>query len=144
MRVAFRTLFVWLFVFALPVQGASATTMAFCGPAHHGGGSALAAVTTWGAGHSHHSGADAAHDFEADASAEAALADDASPLPKASPAAEPTCSACASCCSLGAILSTAPVVPATDAAPTVFTTVVPTFDAFAADGPDRPPRSFLV
>ena len=45
---------------------------------------------------------------------------------------------------VGAILTTVPVVPATEAAPTVYTTVVPTVDAFAADGPDRPPRNVLV
>lgn len=45
---------------------------------------------------------------------------------------------------MGAILTTVPVVPATDSAPIVFTTVVPTVDAFAADGPDRPPRNVLV
>ena len=123
-----RTLLVWLIVLALPVQGASAATMAFCGPAHHGGGQARTAV----------------NDLEAGMAAEAAFSDDASSMLKASQAAKQKCSVCASCCSLGAILTTVPVVPATEAAPTVFTTVVPTVDAFAADGPDRPPRNVLV
>lgn len=63
---------------------------------------------------------------------------------KAGHAAKQKCSACASCCSLGAILTTVPVVPVTDSAPTVFAAVVPTVDAFAADGPDRPPRNVLA
>jgi len=59
-------------------------------------------------------------------------------------AAKQKCSACASCCSLGAILNTVPVIPVADSAPTVFATVMPTVDAFAADGPDRPPRNILA
>lgn len=54
------------------------------------------------------------------------------------------CSACASCCSFGAILSTVLTLPAPAPSPTVFSTVVPTVDAFAADGPDRPPRIVLA
>lgn len=84
------------------------------------------------------------HEFDADVSDAMAVADDASAIVKASQAAKQKCSVCASCCSLGAILTTVPVVPATDSAPTVFITVVPTVDAFAADGPDRPPRNVLV
>ena len=76
--------------------------------------------------------------------ADAAVADDASATVKSSHAAKQKCSACASCCSLGAILSTAPAIPVTDSAATVFATVVTTVDAFAADGPDRPPRNLLV
>jgi hypothetical protein len=45
---------------------------------------------------------------------------------------------------MGAILTTEPAVPATDSASAVFTTVAPTVDAFAADGPERPPRSVLA
>jgi hypothetical protein len=144
MSVFVRTLLVWLIVLALPVQGASAATMAFCGPAHHGGGQARTAVTASGSEHSHHSVAVAANGLKAGMAAEAAFSDDASSMLKASQAAKQKCSVCASCCSLGAILTTVPVVPATEAAPTVFTTVVPTVDAFASDGPDRPPRNVLV
>ncbi|GCL63695.1 hypothetical protein [Pseudaquabacterium pictum] len=144
MRVFVRTLLVWLMVLALPVQGAAAASMAFCGPDHHGDGSAGLVVTSAVSGHSHHSGADVAHGFEVVASAEAAVADDPSAMLKAGQAAKQKCSVCAACCSLGAILGTVPVVPMTDSAPTVFTIVVPTVDTFAADGPDRPPRSVLV
>ena len=144
MSLVVRALLIWLLVLAVPAQGAAAATMAFCGPNHHGGGPARVEAVATVSEHSHHSGAEAAHDLEADASAEAAVADDASSMLKASQAAKQKCSVCASCCSLGAILTTVPVVPATDSAPTVFTTVAPTVDAFAADGPDRPPRIVLV
>ena len=100
MSVFIRTLLVWLIVLALPVQGASAATMAFCGPAHHGGGPARTAVTTSGAEHSHHSGAEAANHFEAGMAAGADVADDASSMLKASQAAKQKCSVCASCCSV--------------------------------------------
>jgi hypothetical protein len=35
-------------------------------------------------------------------------------------------------------------VPTPAFSPTVFSTVVPSVDAFAADGPDRPPRHVLA
>lgn len=117
--------------------------MAFCGPNHHGGESTSTRSETSSNApeHSHHGDAAPAHEVDA---ADAAIADDASVVVKAGHAAKQKCSACASCCSLGAILTTVPVIPATDSAPTVFATVVPTVDAFAADGPDRPPRNVLA
>lgn len=137
-----RTLLIWLLVLAVPAQGAAAATMAFCGPNHHGGGSPRAEVSATSSEHSHHGDATAGHELDAtaDAAAVVASADEVSVVVKASQAAKQKCSVCVSCCSLGAILTTVPVVPATDSAPTVFTTVVPTVGAFAADGPDRPPR----
>lgn len=144
MGLVVRTLLIWLLVLAVPAQGAAAATMAFCGPNHHGGGSARAEVGATLTEHMHHGDAVSMHEFDADVSDAMAVADDASAIVKASQAAKQKCSVCASCCSLGAILTTVPVVPATDSAPTVFITVVPTVDAFAADGPDRPPRNVLV
>ena len=139
-----RTLLIWLLVLAVPAQGAAVATMAFCGPTHHGGGSPAAEVSVTTTQHSHDGDALAAHELDAAGSADVVSTDEVSAIAKASQAAKQKCSVCASCCSLGAILTTVPVVPATDSAPTVFTTVVPTVDAFAADGPDRPPRNVLV
>ncbi len=85
-----------------------------------------------------------AHEPHPGASAEAAIADDSSTIASADQVATQKCSASASCCSAGAILTTVQGVPATEPVPTVFTTVVPTVDPFAADGPDRPPRSVLA
>jgi hypothetical protein len=144
MGVFVRALLVWLVVLAVPLQGAAAASMAFCGATHHGGGPALAAVSTSAFEHTHHGGADLEHHFDADVSSKAVIADDGSSMSKAGQAVDQTCSVCASCCSSGAMLATLPVVPATESAPTVFTTVVPTVDAFAADGPDRPPRGVLA
>jgi len=143
MGLLVRTVLIWLLVLAVPAQGAAAATMAFCGPNHHGSGSAGAEVSAAVSEHSHHGDAESAHEVRSGASTTTAVADDASAAAKASQVAQ-ECSACASCCSLGAILTTAPVVPATDSAPMVFTTVVPTVDAFAVDGPDRPPRNVLA
>ena len=146
MGLLIRTLLIWLLVLAVPAQGAAAATMAFCGPNHHGGESTStrSELSSNAFEHSHHGDAAPAHEVDADAAADAAIADDASMMVKAGHAAKQKCSACASCCSLGAILTTVPVIPATDSAPTVFATVVPTVDAFAADGPDRPPRNVLA
>ena len=143
MGLLIRTLLIWLLVLAVPAQGAAAATMAFCGPNHHGGESTTtrSEKSSNAPEHSHHGDAAPAHEVEA---VDAAIADDASVVVKAGHAAKQKCSACASCCSLGAILTTVPVIPATDSAPTVFATVVPTVDAFAADGPDRPPRNVLA
>lgn len=139
-----RTFLIWLLVLAVPAQGAAAATMAFCGPNHNGGASARAEVSGAAAQHSHHGHALAGDEFVTEVATDAASTDEVSAIVKASQAAKQKCSVCASCCSLGAILTTVPVVPATDSAQTVFVTVVPTVDAFAADGPDRPPRSVLV
>src|SRR3990167_1737309 len=144
MGLLVRTLLIWLLVLAVPAQGAAAATMAFCGPDHHGSGSALAEVSAAVSKHSHHGDTESVHEIRSGALATMAAADDAPAVAKSSQAAKQKCSACASCCSLGAILTTVPGVPATDSAPTVFTSVAPTVDAFAADGPDRPPRNVLV
>lgn len=146
MGLLIRTLLIWLLVLAVPAQGAAAATMAFCGPNHHGGESTSAPLdlSSNASEHSHHGDAAPVHEVDAEASADAVIADDSSVIVKASHAAKQKCSACASCCSLGAILTTVPVIPVADSAPTVFATVVPTVDAFAADGPDRPPRIVLA
>lgn len=144
MSLLVRTVLIWLLVLALPVQGAAAATMAFCGPDHHGGGHSVVQPGSTAAVHAHHGDALAAHEHHADRSADVASTDDVSGVATGGQAAQQTCSACASCCSLGAMLTEAPVVPVTDLSPMVFTTVVPTVGAFAADGPERPPRNALA
>ena len=144
MGLLVKTLLIWLLVLAVPAQGAAAATMAFCGPNHHGSGSARAEVGAAVSKHSHHGDAESVYELRSGASVATAVADDAPTIAKVSQVATQTCSVCASCCSLGAILTTVPVVPVTNSTPTVFTTVMPTVDAFAADGPERPPRSVLA
>ena len=150
MGLPIRTLLIWLLVLAVPAQGAAAATMAFCGPSHHGSGAVSHAPRTSPVGHPKHvqhaSHADSVHahqDIAAVADEDDASAISAGPG-KVVHADQQKCSACASCCSFGAILSTVLAVPASAVTSAVFSTVVPTVDAFAADGPERPPRTVLA
>ena len=148
MGLLIRTLLVWLLVLAVPAQGAAAVTMAFCGPNHHGGAASAPAQQGGSDEHSNHHGVGQSAPGHLDMAAQA----DEDDLASASPAAssqgshvvKQKCSACASCCSIGAILSPMLAVPAPAVAPAVFSAVVPTVSAFAADGPDRPPRIVAV
>lgn len=148
MGLLIRALLIWLLVLAVPAQGAAAATMAFCGPNHHGGGAAAQMQPAAPAHHAHQDGAAAQGHEHPQA---AVLADEESAVSavsaasaKVSDASKHKCSACASCCSLGALLSSVLAVPAPVFTPTVFSTVVPGVDTFAADGPDRPPRIVLA
>ena len=150
MGLLIRTLLIWLLVLAVPAQGAAAATMAFCGPNHHGGAAATHAGQMQMARAEHvqpQSHAQGAHGNHDEATA---VPDDSADAGKfAAPATgvhaeKQKCSACASCCSFGAILNSVLTVPAPDLTPTVFSVVVPTVDAFAVDGPDRPPRIVLA
>jgi hypothetical protein len=146
MSLLIRTLLIWLLVLAVPAQGAAAATMAFCGPNHHGDGTPTHSHQGLPAEHSHDGGgAQSAHEHIT-APADGGVSATASPAAPAQAvhADRQKCSACASCCSGSAILSTVLAVPAPVLAPTVFTAVVPSVDAFAADGPDRPPRLVLA
>ena len=153
MRTLVRTLFIWLLVLALPMQGAAAASMVFCGPNHHGGGAARVAQGSTASDHARHGHAGSGHGFhmgaagvEGVAGAAAAFVGDHAPAgdEKSIQATVQKCSACASCCATGAILATVPLVPASDPAPTVFATVAPAVEAFATDGPDRPPRDAVA
>ena len=160
MALLIRTLLVWLLVLALPAQGAAAATMAFCGPHHPGGAAASHAEQRAAAEHLHpqahpqthpqaHPQADAQGDHGDHHQATTARADSADAGSSAAPAkgghaVQQKCSACASCCSMGAILNSVLAVAAPDLSPTVFAAVVPTVEAFAVDGPDRPPRIVLA
>ena len=156
MALLIRTLLVWLLVLAVPAQGAAAATMAFCGPNHPGGAAASRAEQRAPAEHVHpqtHPQADPQADAQGSYGdhhkATAARADSADAGSSAAPAKsvhadKQKCSACASCCSIGAILNSVLAVPAPELTPTVFSVVVPTVDAFAVDGPDRPPRLVLA
>ena len=148
MGLLIRTLLIWLLALAVPAQGAAAATMAYCGPNHHGSEVAARVQPSAAPAHAHHGREartthehlDAAVQANEDGSASARAAAPA----KSVPSDQHKCSACASCCSVGVILNTVLVVPAPVVTPTLFSVVVPTVDAFAADGPDRPPRLVLA
>ena len=149
MGVLIRTLLMAWLALAVAAQGVAAATLAFCGPHHLGGQSVWQQQGARAPAHAHHGDAAAAHMLEATDGADVEIADEAaadvaSVQPESGHPAQHKCSACASCCSLGALLATVPVFPVTDPAATVFSTVVPAVVRFAADGPDRPPRSHLV
>jgi hypothetical protein len=143
-----RTLLIWLLALAVPAQGATAATMAFCGPNHHRAGQAALSSPVGAAEHAHderveqtphgHPAEAVQHDQESSASAS-----NAAPATLAQ-ADNHKCSACASCCSAGAILGADLVVPAPAVGRTEFVSVVPTVGAFAADRLDRPPRILLA
>lgn len=148
MGLVLRTLLIWLMVLAVPAQGAAAATMAFCGPNHHGAAAASRVQQAESSEHSNHHSAGQGAPGHHDIAAQADEDDSASASPVASSqgrhAVEQKCSACASCCSIGAILSPLLAVPTPAVTPTLFSAVVPTVSAFAADGPDRPPRIVLA
>ena len=127
-----RTLLVWCLVLALPIQGAAAATMAWCG-SHHSApaGVVVAAAVETMADVDAHAGHHA-HAHERHSSSAADVAD------------PHKCSACAACCSVAVIGPMVLAVPAPDLTSTVWTAVVPTVEKFSADGPDRPPRTFVV
>ena len=148
MGLLIRTILVWLLVLAVPAQGAAAVTMALCGPNHHGGAAATSAAQAGSAEQANHHSAEPGAPGHHHMAAQADKDDSASASPavsaQGSHAVKQKCSACASCCSLGAILSPMLAVPAPTVTPTVFSAVVLTVSAFAADGPDRPPRIVLA
>lgn len=148
MRIWFRLLIVWCMAVALPVQGVAGTTMTHCGLSHERMGVAMEAAQhrhanqEVGAAHHHDTQAedDAVHADRADhASASAGKARAA----KLCDLAQYKCSSCGSCCAGFALPSAVPHLPEAAAEPAAFDEVMVTIDAFASDGPDRPPRSRL-
>ena len=143
-----RTLLIWLMVLALSAQRAVAATMVSCGPNHHGGVTATGAQEAASADQSQPRSPAQISRGHHDMAAQADQADSASAASRessqGSDAVQQKCSACASCCSIGAILSPLLAVLAPVFSPAVFSAVAFTVDAFAADGPDRPPRIVLA
>ncbi|MFM9915359.1 MAG: hypothetical protein ACKVOX_06100 [Rhizobacter sp.] len=119
-----RAALMWVLLVALPFQGFAAASMLGCGPSHHRVSESTA-----------HEAAPAAsaHGHEHEASGDHRHADKAS-----------KCSVCAACCVGAALPATALVFAA--AAPTDAPSTLPSMGAvgFLTDGPDRPPRPFLV
>jgi hypothetical protein len=140
-----RTFLISLLVLAVPAKAAAAVTLSFCGPTHHRAGQAKqvsVAVPHWNAAQTKHGHASVAAQPDGDEVTSASASTTASA--KIAQADKQKCSACASCCSGGAILSTMLAIPALEIGPTVFIANVPRVDAFAASGPDRPPRILLA
>ena len=138
----FRSVMMWLLLFALPLQGYAAATMLNCGPNHHRMMAASIAEPVEAhehaaAGQHHHQMSVAAGEHEVDSVDHSS---EAPSLPHLDKLVKFKCNACAVCCT-GAAMPTAafsfePFPPAM--APESF---VPTWHVgFVTDGPDRPPR----
>ena len=146
MQVWLRLLIVWFVAIALPVQGMAGLTMAHCAPSHERMGAAAQVIAhqhaDQDAGVAHHHNGDASH--VADAADHVKVAQDPVKSDKMSNLAQYKCSSCASCCAGSALPSAMPRIPQVAAVPTVFAEAMISVDAFASDGPDRPPRNHLV
>ena len=146
MQLWLRLLIVWFIAIALPVQGMAGVTISHCGSSHERMGTAMEATQHRHAGHD----ASAAHRDDADPTDVSTLADQDTAAEahaqsgKLSDLAQYKCSSCASCCASSALPSAIPRLPQAKAAPAVFEEELVTVDAFAPDGPDRPPRTLLV
>ena len=138
MNFVVRTLLIWMLALAVPLQGMAAVTMASCETSKH---SPVQTHQASSHGDDVRSGAAPASHHHHGAVTSALTADDHEPMSvEASKTASHKCSACAFCCSVGALPNTVLTVPAPEAMPTVFATLAPAIDAFAADGLERPPR----
>lgn len=146
MQVWLRLLIVWFVAIALPVQGMAGVTMAHCGSSHERMVAAAQVNAHHHAKHdagvAHHHDGDASH--VADAADHVKVAQDPVKSDKMSNLAQYKCSSCASCCAGSALPSAMPRIPQVAAAPAVFAEEMVSVDAFASDGPDRPPRTHLV
>lgn len=146
MQVWLRLLIVWFIAIALPVQGMAGVSMAHCGSSHERMGATMEPTQHRHADHE----AAAAHHHVDDVADGAVQADPDTATQaeaqsgKLSDLAQYKCSSCAACCAGSALPSASPRLPKTKAAPAVFAEELVSVDAFASDGPDRPPRTHLV
>lgn len=147
MQVWLRLLIVWFIAIALPVQGMAGVTMAHCGSSHQRMGAAMDSPQHR---HADYESGAAAHHHPAAVSDGAAQPDHGTATQakvqsgKLFDLAQYKCSSCASCCAGSALPSALPRLPEPIAAPAVFAEEMVTVDAFASDGPDRPPRDHFV
>lgn len=134
MFLRLKFVLIWLIALALPVQALASATMLHCGPSHqrlHAAQLGTAPSASLHHDHAQHLAASAPRNGGEQS---AALAD----------LGKYKCSACAACGSGCALPSHAPVITAPEFGATLFVAVVLAVEAFAVDGPDRPPRPLLV
>jgi hypothetical protein len=129
-----KFLLVWLIALALPVQALASATMLHCGPSHQRMHASQMGTAPPASAHRDHAQHQAAAAPQNDAGQAAPTAD----------LGKYKCSACAACGSGCALPSRMPLVAAPEFGATLFIAVVPAVEAFAVDGPDRPPRNILV
>jgi hypothetical protein len=134
MFLRLKFVLVWLIALALPVQALASATMLHCGPSHQRMHASQMGTAPHASAHHDHSQHQAAAAPQNDAGQPAPMAD----------LGKYKCSACAACGSVCALPSSMLVIASPEFDATVFLAVVPAVEAFAVDGPDRPPRSVLV
>jgi hypothetical protein len=132
-----RKLLVCLLMLALPVQATLAASQAFCMAHPHGHTAMQSSVVATPAGMNVH------HDACAHAATDDGGSAPVAPQADAAPAADGSCNACAACCAPGAVQALARGLPLAVPVPAAFGAVDAAVEAFASDGPDRPPRSAL-
>lgn len=139
-----RQLLICLLALALPMQGALAAAMVWCGPNHHDR-AAVAAVA--------HTAAATQQGLQLAAPAQVAGTADQVEVLGADETAAPSrfattdmnkCSVCAACCSSAAIHQAQPKLPVVEPAAADFAALASSVEPFAAGGPERPPRPVLA
>lgn len=143
-----RTLLICLLAFALPMQGAAAAAMVFCGPHHHDAAAVAAAAHETAATH-----AATQPGPQLAAPAQVAATGDPAEVLDAAETAAPSkfatadvnkCSVCAACCSSAAMHQAAPKLPVVEAAAADFAALASSVEPCAVGGPERPPRPLLA
>ncbi len=134
MFARFRVLIVWLLALALPVQVLASATMLHCGPSHQRMHAVQLGTAPAASAHHDHAQHQAMAAAQPAGKQGAPLAD----------LGKYKCSACAACGSACGLPSSMPAVAVPQFGTTVFVALVPAVEAFAVDGPDRPPRNLLV
>ena len=139
-----RTLLIWVLALALPMQGAVAAAMVWCGPHHHDPAAVAAAA---------HEAVAAQPGPQLAAPSQVAGTGGPAEMPGADETAASSsfattdmnkCSACAACCSSAAMHQAAPKLPVVEAAAADFAALASSVEPFAAGGPERPPRPVLA
>lgn len=140
-----RTLLMWLLVLAVPAQGASAATMAFCGPGHHGAVQVLHDGDPGSAdAHTHHTNGVSVDHEHPKADTDEAGSSGVSVSGKVIHHVKHKCSACASCCAAAALPSAFIALPTPILADSFLPLAPRSVASVPIDGVERPPRSLLV
>lgn len=134
-----KTLFIWLVIASVPIQGMAAVVKASCGPRHHAVMDvAVTVMTAEHSNHHHDMGADHTHSasMAADAGDAASSATDEAPIVKSS-----YCSACAACCVGAAAPPVSSIRVPSDSNPeSVVLSPEPLVTGFIPGGLERPPK----
>lgn len=159
MQFLTQTVFAWLLMFAIPVQGFAATAMLFCAPSHHGGvvvstvtqADALTLKTTEYTAHHHVGMAQSSHhENESDVSSSVSSdVDDSFGLNKAvqlkvGKLGDGKCSACATCCTVSALVGTPIMNPVATIGSDSIPFTLESFASYVPEGSDPPPRSIFA